>query len=51
MEQARRVSDWSLFLMIKDDKVGRLVEYNTTQEVFGSPKDERTYNYISGRFG
>jgi phosphate transport system ATP-binding protein len=51
MEQARRVSNWSAFLMIDENKTGRLVEYNTTAQVFGNPKDKRTEEYITGRFG
>jgi len=51
MEQAVRVSDMSAFMMINDDKVGTLVEYATTQEIFSSPKDKRTEDYITGRYG
>ncbi|MCL2696268.1 MAG: phosphate ABC transporter ATP-binding protein PstB [Clostridiales bacterium] len=51
MEQAVRVSDMSAFLMIGDDKVGELVEYAPTAEMFANPKDQRTSDYITGRFG
>jgi len=51
MEQALRVSGMSAFLMIGDDKVGKLVEYGTTAQVFMNPKDKRTEDYITGRFG
>jgi phosphate transport system ATP-binding protein len=51
MEQARRASDYSLFFMINDDMVGRLVEYDKTTKVFGNPTDPRTNDYITGRFG
>jgi phosphate transport system ATP-binding protein len=51
MEQARRVSDMSAFMMIDDDRIGRLVEYSPTVEMFSSPKDQRTDDYITGRFG
>jgi len=51
MEQALRVSDMSAFLMIDGDKVGTLVEYAPTLQVFGAPKDKRTEDYITGRFG
>jgi phosphate transport system ATP-binding protein len=59
MEQARRVSDMSAFLMIDsldDDsggamKTGRLVEYAPTSIMFSSPKDKRTEDYITGRYG
>ena len=51
MEQARRVSDMSAFLMLGPDKVGTLVEYAPTFSLFTSPKDSRTEDYITGRFG
>ena len=51
MEQAARVSDMSAFMMIGDDKVGRLVEYAPTTDMFSRPKDKRTEDYITGRFG
>jgi len=51
MEQARRISDWSLFLMIDDNKVGRVVEYAPTEEMFENPRDSLTEAYITGRFG
>jgi phosphate transport system ATP-binding protein len=51
MEQALRVSNMSAFLMIGDDKVGKLVEYGPTSELFLKPKDKRTEDYITGRYG
>ena len=51
MEQALRVSDMSAFLMIGQDKVGKLVEYSETYAMFSKPKDKRTEDYITGRFG
>jgi ABC-type phosphate transport system ATPase subunit len=47
----------SAFMMIEDNgrgdgrKVGKLVEYSPTTEMFSSPKDQRTDDYITGRFG
>lgn len=46
MQQAGRVSDKTGFMLLGD-----LVEYADTKELFLNPKDERTENYISGRFG
>ncbi len=46
MQQAARVSDWTGFMLL-----GELVEYGRTQEVFSRPKDKRTEDYITGRFG
>jgi len=51
MEQALRVSGMSAFLMIGDDRVGKLVEYGPTREMFIKPKDKRTEDYITGRYG
>jgi len=51
MEQAARVSHMSAFMMIDENKVGRLHEYSETQEMFISPKDKLTEDYITGRFG
>ena len=51
MEQAARVSDMSAFMMIDENKIGRLHEYSETQEMFISPKDKLTEDYITGRFG
>jgi phosphate transport system ATP-binding protein len=51
MEQAARVSNTTAFMMINDDRVGTLVEYAPTEEIFANPKDKRTEDYITGRFG
>ncbi|GHV44854.1 phosphate import ATP-binding protein PstB [Clostridia bacterium] len=51
MEQALRISDMAAFIMIDDDRVGRLVEYDETRKIFSSPRDKRTEDYITGRFG
>jgi len=51
MEQAMRVSDMSAFMMIGEDKIGKLVEYAPTRQMFSHPKDKRTEDYITGRFG
>jgi phosphate transport system ATP-binding protein len=52
MQQAARVSDSTGFFMINsDDRVGELVEYGPTSDIFTNPKDKRTEDYITGRFG
>ena len=51
MEQAARVSDMAAFMMIDDQKIGRLHEYSKTADMFISPKDKLTEDYITGRFG
>jgi phosphate transport system ATP-binding protein len=51
MEQAARVSDMAAFMMMEQDKAGVLVEYAPTARIFSNPKDKRTEDYITGRFG
>jgi phosphate transport system ATP-binding protein len=51
MQQAARVSDMAAFLMMEEDRAGVLVEYGNTSEIFTNPKDKRTEDYITGRFG
>ncbi len=46
MQQAARVSDDTGFMLL-----GELVEFGKTQEIFTSPKDKRTEDYITGRYG
>lgn len=51
MEQAARVSDMTAFMYMDTDRAGILVEYGPTEEIFARPKDKRTEDYITGRFG
>jgi phosphate transport system ATP-binding protein len=51
MQQAARVSDMAAFFMMAEDRAGILVEYGTTSHIFTNPKDKRTEDYITGRFG
>ena len=51
MQQAARVSDYTAFFMMDEDRAGYLVEYGLTKEIFTNPKDQRTEDYITGRFG
>ena len=51
MQQAARVSDSTAFLLMGDDRAGELIEYGPTQTLFTNPKDKRTEDYITGRFG
>lgn len=46
MQQAARISDKTAFFLL-----GEVVEMNDTEKLFNMPKDERTENYITGRFG
>ena len=51
MQQAARVADRTAFLMMRPDRAGELVEYRDTNSIFTAPKDKRTEDYITGRFG
>jgi phosphate transport system ATP-binding protein len=56
MQQAARVSDATAFFSTEvnpesDRRTGRLIEFDRTETIFSSPSDERTENYITGRFG
>ena len=51
MQQAARVSDRTSFFMIDDVGAGSLVEVDETQRLFTTPSDQRTEDYITGRFG
>jgi phosphate transport system ATP-binding protein len=51
MQQAARVSDTAAFIMMEEDRAGVLVEYGPTSQLFTNPKDRRTEDYITGRFG
>jgi phosphate transport system ATP-binding protein len=56
MQQAARVSDRTAFYSVEvnpesDRRTGVLVEYDKTEKMFSNPSDERTENYVTGRFG
>jgi phosphate transport system ATP-binding protein len=51
LQQAARVSDTTVFMLMDDDRAGRVVEFAPTQELFTNPGDPRTEAYITGRFG
>ena len=46
MQQAARISDQTAFFLL-----GELVEYGETEQIFAQPRDKRTEDYITGRFG
>ena len=46
MQQASRISDYSAYMLL-----GEMIEFGATSQVFTNPKDKRTEDYISGRFG
>lgn len=51
MQQAVRVSDYTAFFLAEENKPGYVVEQGATTEIFGNPQDQRTLDYVNGRFG
>ena len=51
MQQAARVSDYTAFLLMNEHRAGELIEYDVTRNIFTNPRDKRTEDYITGRFG
>lgn len=50
MQQAARISDYTAFFLA-DGHPGLMIEVGPTSEIFARPKDQRTENYVTGRFG
>jgi len=51
MQQAARVSDFTAFMLMNDRRAGEVIEFGATDDIFNRPKDSRTEDYITGRFG
>ena len=51
MQQAARISQYTIFMLAEEDRVGRIVEFGETNQIFLRPKEQRTEDYITGRFG
>jgi phosphate transport system ATP-binding protein len=51
MQQAARVSDYTCVMMMAEDRAGEAIEFGVTRDIFTNPKDKRTEDYITGRFG
>ncbi|NOY99911.1 MAG: phosphate ABC transporter ATP-binding protein [Chloroflexi bacterium] len=52
MQQAARVSDYTAMMMLTgDSRAGTVIEYTDTKVIFTMPKDKRTEDYVTGRFG
>ncbi len=51
MQQAARVSHFTAMMMIDENRSGRLIEFDETRRIFTNPKDKRTEDYVTGRFG
>jgi phosphate transport system ATP-binding protein len=51
MQQAARIADYTAFFSTDESRIGRLIEFGETAQIFGSATDSRTQDYVSGRFG
>jgi phosphate transport system ATP-binding protein len=52
MQQAARVSDFTAFMLMNtEERYGELIEFSPTTVLFNRPRDKRTEDYITGRFG
>ncbi len=52
MQQAARVSDYTAMMMLTENRrSGTVIEYDDTKNIFTNPKDKRTEDYVTGRFG
>ncbi|MBI9048099.1 MAG: phosphate ABC transporter ATP-binding protein [Anaerolineaceae bacterium] len=51
MQQASRVSDYTAFFSMDEDRAGIMVEYDSTSKIFTAPSEQETEDYITGRFG
>ncbi|MFN3491599.1 MAG: phosphate ABC transporter ATP-binding protein PstB, partial [Anaerolineales bacterium] len=53
MQQAARASDYTAMMMLskEGERSGTVIEYDQTKSIFTNPKDKRTEDYVTGRFG
>jgi phosphate transport system ATP-binding protein len=51
MQQAARVSDFTAVMMMSEDRAGEMIEFGPAKDIFTNPRDRRTEDYITGRFG
>ena len=51
MQQATRVSDFTGFFSTDESRIGQMIEFGVTNQIFNHPLDSRTQDYVSGRFG
>jgi len=51
IQQAARISHYTAFIMWDENRIGRLVEWGPTRDIFTNPKNKCTEDYITGRFG
>lgn len=51
MHQALRIADFTAFFLANENEPGRIVEQGKTKTIFEKPNDQRTYEYVNGKFG
>jgi phosphate transport system ATP-binding protein len=51
MQQAARVSDFTAMMMLDESRSGTIIEFDQTRKIFTLPADQRTEDYITGRYG
>jgi phosphate transport system ATP-binding protein len=51
MQQASRVSDYTAFFNTDENRMGQLIEFDTTRKIFTDPSESQTRDYVTGRFG
>jgi phosphate transport system ATP-binding protein len=51
MQQATRVSDYTAFFNADESRIGRLVEFGPTKQIFSNANQPETRDYVAGRFG
>jgi phosphate transport system ATP-binding protein len=51
MQQAARVADFTAFMLADNDRAGTVIEFGATTQIFTLPRETRTQDYITGRFG
>ena len=51
MQQAARVSDYTAFMMLNEERAGTVIEFGPTYQIFTTPTHKETEGYVTGRFG
>jgi len=51
MQQAARASDYTAFFTMDEDRAGMMIEFDETGKIFTRPRNKKTEDYITGRFG
>ncbi len=51
MQQAARISDFTAFFSVDENRTGNLIEFDETEKIFTNPSQKSTEDYITGRFG